>query len=255
MTFFLGTHEVSWLWRTSVPLFVSRRRLVRRKTPLRKAIAPWALDSGAFTELTMYGKWRLDPEQYADEVQRWSEEAGPPLFVAPMDWCCEPFMLDKTGKTVLEHQERTVQSYLDLTALAPGVPWCPVLQGWEITDYVDHAAMYERAGIDLGSMPRVGVGSVCRRQGTWQAVELFADLRHLKLRLHGFGLKIGFLKQVFRCGLESFDSLAWSLRARKRGVPLDGCKHASCANCMKFALMWRDQVMSVGKLHGQPEVV
>jgi hypothetical protein len=41
--------------------------------------------------------------------------------------------------------------------------------------------------------------------------------------------------------------------ARLRKAP--GCDHATCANCMKFALMWRDQVISVGKLHGQPEVV
>jgi hypothetical protein len=252
MQFYLGTHETSWLKRVSVPLFISRRRLARLRKGPPRAIGRWGLDSGGFSELAMYGRWQTSPGLYAEEAQRYMAECGGLDFAAIQDWMCEPFMLEKTGKTVLEHQERTVQSYLDLKALAPGVPWCPVLQGWEIPDYVDHAAMYERAGVDLGSMPRVGVGSVCRRQGTWQAVELFADLRHLKLRLHGFGLKIGFLKQVFRCGLESFDSLAWSFRARRRGAPLEGCKHASCANCMRYALVWRDQVMSVGKLHGQP---
>ncbi len=32
MKFWLGTHEVSWLGRTDVPLFISRRRLARQKT-------------------------------------------------------------------------------------------------------------------------------------------------------------------------------------------------------------------------------
>lgn len=250
MEFYLGTHETSWLSRISVPLFISRRRLSRRKA-LPKAVGRWALDSGGFSELALFGEWRTSPGQYAEEVERYRGEIGQLDFAVIQDWMCESFMLDRTGKTVMEHQERSVQSYCDLKALAPSAPWCPVLQGWDISDYLDHAAMYERAGVDLGSLSRVGVGSVCRRQAKWQAVDLFADLRFLKLRLHGFGLKIGFLKHVFRCGLESFDSLAWSYRARRRGAPLEGCSHKSCSNCLRFALQWREDVCRIGKRQGQ----
>lgn len=134
---------------------------MRRSLPV--ALGNWGLDSGGFSELSMYGEWRTSPGQYAGEAQRYREQIGGMDFAAIQDWMCEPFILAKTGKTVLEHQERSVQSYLDLKALAPELPWVPVLQGWKIPDYLDHAAIYQRAGVDLGSLPRVGVGSVCRR--------------------------------------------------------------------------------------------
>ena len=46
-----------------MPLFVSHRRLAGRRT-LPRAIAPWALDSGAFSELSLYGEWRTTAGQY-----------------------------------------------------------------------------------------------------------------------------------------------------------------------------------------------
>lgn len=226
---------------------------MRRSLPV--ALGNWGLDSGGFSELSMYGEWRTSPGQYAGEAQRYREQIGGMDFAAIQDWMCEPFILAKTGKTVLEHQERSVQSYLDLKALAPELPWVPVLQGWKIPDYLDHAAIYQRAGVDLGSLPRVGVGSVCRRQAQQQAVDLFAELRFLKLKLHGFGLKVGFLKHVFRCGLESFDSMAWSFRARRARYVMEGCTHKSCSNCMRFALAWRDEVCSIRKRAGQPLLI
>jgi hypothetical protein len=241
--FYLGTHEPAWLTRTTVPLFVSRRRLARRKS-LPRAVGRWALDSGGFTELAMYGKWQTEPGRYADEAQAWRESIGGLDFAAVQDWMCEPFMLARTGKTVAEHQALTIASYLDLLALAPSVPWCPVLQGYKIDEYLHHVEQYQAAGINLAALPRVGVGSVCRRQASFEAVELFAALRPVGANLHGFGLKGGFIKRCFGHGLASCDSLAWSYRARRRGSPLDGCTHKSCANCLRFAMMWRESTIS-----------
>ncbi|WP_422923118.1 DUF7221 family queuine tRNA-ribosyltransferase-like protein [Singulisphaera sp. PoT] len=45
MLFYLGTHETHWLNIARVPLFISRRRLARRKA-LPVAAERWALDSG-----------------------------------------------------------------------------------------------------------------------------------------------------------------------------------------------------------------
>lgn len=47
--FYLGTHLDGWLNPVGVPLFVSHRRLSRRKT-LPKARMGWALESGGFSE-------------------------------------------------------------------------------------------------------------------------------------------------------------------------------------------------------------
>jgi hypothetical protein len=245
VTFYLGTHEPSWLTRTEIPLFVSRRRLCRQKS-LPPARGPWALDSGGFSELSMFGGWRTGPEQYADEAMRYQREIGRLDFAAVQDWMCEPSMLERTGLSIGEHQARTIRSYLDLRRLAPGVPWAPVLQGWAVADYLDHADQYRSAGIDLRYAPRVGVGSVCRRQASYQAFELFSALKPLGLRLHGFGLKQGFLRHAFSAGLESFDSMAWSYRARRRGSPIEGCTHSTCANCMRYAIRWREALVSLG---------
>src|SRR4051794_28320168 len=73
--FFLGCAIPAWLGRTSIPLFVSRARLAGLKK-LPRALGPWALDSGAFTMLDQHGRWTVGPEQYADEVQHWSDVIG-----------------------------------------------------------------------------------------------------------------------------------------------------------------------------------
>lgn len=52
-----------------------------------------------------------------------------PEFVAPMDYMCEPAIIERTGLGIAEHCYRTVQNYLDLRQLAPSLPIIPVLQG------------------------------------------------------------------------------------------------------------------------------
>jgi hypothetical protein len=56
--FYLGTHQVDHLERAGVPLFVSHRRLASRKA-LPRAIAEYAVDSGAYTELLLHGRWTV----------------------------------------------------------------------------------------------------------------------------------------------------------------------------------------------------
>ncbi len=263
MIFYLGTHEPSWLTRTAQPLFISRRRLARR-VALPRALGRWALDSGGFTELQKFGRWETSARVYADEARRWMTEVGGLDFAAVQDWMCEPAIIQGgtfgrlrfagTRLSVREHQNRTIASYLELRALAPDVPWAPVLQGWIPADYVFHAFLYESAGIDLATAPRVGVGSVCRRQATQEAADILRALRPLGLTLHGFGLKAGFLKLAFAHNLTSCDSMAWSLRARMRGGALDGCAHASCANCYRFALRWCDDMLRLGRRPQQPSL-
>lgn len=238
--FFLGTHEVSWLAKAGVPLFVSHRRLAPRKT-LPKAIAPWALDSGGFSELSLFGEWRTSVPQYLDAVARYQTDIGSLVWAAPMDWMCEPWIIDKTGLSVREHQERTVQNYLDLIegwGLANNPPFIPVLQGWKVDDYLACLDLYYSAGV---GGPLFGVGSVCRRQSTLEIEVIMSTLKAPRtINLHGFGVKRKGLERYAR-HLASADSLAWSYNARMN-PPLPGCTHKSCANCMRFALLWRAKV-------------
>ncbi|MBK9181460.1 MAG: hypothetical protein IPM45_18265 [Acidimicrobiales bacterium] len=234
--FFLGVHEPAWVARTPVPLFVSARRLRRRKR-LPAAAGTWALDSGGFTELSRYGTWRTDAMTYSTEVRRWSAGVGKMAWAAAQDWMCEPAILAKTGFTVAEHQRQTVANYLLLRQLAPDLPWLPVVQGWSIADYLRCVDLYGERGVDLRTLPLVGLGSVCRRQDTAEVAEIVHALHSLGLRLHGFGVKAGGLRRAGRW-LVSADSMAWSFAAR-RSPPLPGCRHATCANCLRYALRWR----------------
>jgi hypothetical protein len=75
MTFWLGTHRPNWLGLTDVPLFVSRRTLAPRRT-FPRARGVWALDSGGFSELSLFGEWQTSPRQYVAEVRRFRDELG-----------------------------------------------------------------------------------------------------------------------------------------------------------------------------------
>jgi hypothetical protein len=343
--FYLGTHQPHWLWTVNVPLFVSRRTLQEVKT-LRRALAPWALDSGGFTELQLYGRWTLSAADYVALVRRFHDAIGNLQWAAPQDWMCEPQVIaglvearklpdcpeckdakrtrsrdDKrtpkmrtlrleaderpvfhcavcqhemigkapqihvgrwlewaanagsvmapslakaqslgmdavvvfhgTGLSVEEHQRRTIDNLLELRRLAPDIQWTPVLQGWTIGDYWRHEEQYAEHGIDLRAEPIVGVGSVCRRQGTNTAETIFRSLAASGLRLHGFGVKIEGLAK-FADVLASADSLAWS-KAARISDPLPGHDkpgpgrprgHINCANCLEYALMWRANVLA-----------
>ncbi|WP_033222224.1 DUF7221 family queuine tRNA-ribosyltransferase-like protein [Kitasatospora phosalacinea] len=241
MRFFLGTHQPDWLARTSVPLFVSYRRLANRKT-LPRAIGPWALDSGGFTELSMHGEWRTAPGAYLTAVRRYADEIGNLAWAAPMDWMCEPWIVQNTGLSVAEHQRRTVANFQQLRDAAPNLPIVPVLQGWSLDDYQHCADLYDKAGIDLTSEPLVGLGSVCRRQATTEAALIVTTLAARGLRLHGFGFKMHGLR-IAGHHLASADSLAWSYEARHK-PPMPGHTHKNCANCRPYALAWRTRVLA-----------
>lgn len=241
--FYLGTHHPHWLKFVAVPLFVSRRALVRMKT-MPRAIGSWALDSGGFTELSLHGRWTLSPAMYVAEARRFRSEIGAFDFAAPQDWMCEPVMLKRTGLTVQDHQRLTIENLLELRELAPDVPWMPVLQGWGVGDYMRHVEAYDRAGVDLAREKIVGVGTVCRRQNTATAAIIMTSLAAEGLALHAFGFKIQGLA-VCSAELASADSLAWSYSAR-RNPPLPGhdARHKNCANCPEYALLWREQALA-----------
>ncbi len=173
---------------------------------------------------------------------------------------CENHILQITGLTVAEHQKRTVQSYLYLREHAPEIPWCPVVQGWTADDYRRCIEVYDKHGVNLERLPIVGVGSVCRRQGTAQAVGILRAVIHEipKAKLHGFGFKTQGLMLAHRL-LASADSMAWSVQARRGPVCLPGHEypslensgeqfprkkgHQKCSSCIEFAIRWRNSML------------
>jgi hypothetical protein len=231
--FLLGTHRPHWLYpgkrqrRPAGPLFVSARQLSHaRRTPYPRADTRYAVDSGGFTEIRQHGGWVTTAEAYARQVTALADQTGTLAWAAAQDWMVEPDALAATGLTVEDHQRLTVERFLELRRIAPWVRWLPVLQGQTLAHYVDHAEQYRAAGVDLRTVERVGVGSICRRQRTDEIVEVLAELRGRGLRLHGFGVKTAGLR---RCAglLASADSLAWSFAARRQRTGGANDQHAA----------------------------
>jgi hypothetical protein len=94
----------------------------------------------------------------------------------------------------------------------------PVLQGYDVSDYLAHLRDY---GDRLREGMWIGVGSVCKRNAKIEAVEAVVGSIHRArpdLRLHGFGVKLTALESsVVRESLYSADSMAWSKAAREEG--------------------------------------
>lgn len=250
--FYLGVHRGRWLEDHrfhGVPLFLTYNLLSqyrRHGDAFPKGIATdWALDSGAYTEITTYGEWRDDPDTFGGRVYRFLGDVGrPPDFVAPQDWPCEPAALAASGLTVRDHQELTIDSYLWCIREFPHAPWMPVIQGWTVPQYLDHMEMYRAAGVDLAAEPRVGLGSVCRRDSTAAIAAVVHALWSRGIRLHGFGVKRDGLAAVGHM-LASADSMAWSATARRSRIKLPACTHPGpCNNCPDYALTWRRDTLA-----------
>ncbi|WP_309115989.1 hypothetical protein [Saccharothrix sp.] len=234
-----------------MPLFISYSTLSKYKhggDHFPKGLTLWAGDSGAYSELDEHGEWTVDQDVYGGAVYRFMEDIGtPPMFFSPQDWMCEPHILAKTGLTVRDHQEYTIDSVVYLRREFPHAPWIPVLQGWTMQDYLHHLEMYRLAGFDLAAEPLVGLGSVCRRQSTSEIGAIVTMLHSRGLRLHGFGVKLKGLEKYGHM-LTSADSLAWSYDARKGGIKLVECAVENahigpCNNCFRYAMQYRDKVL------------
>lgn len=196
---------------------VSANALRTRKSDF--LVCDWILDSGAFTEVAKHGRYRHGVEEYWLQIKRWSL-CGNLLIAVAQDWMCEPFVLERTGLTVSEHQQLTIERYDQLLQFKPPVPIMPVLQGYQVADYLQHLQDY---GDRLQPDQWVGVGSVCRRNGKPDEIaDLLKSIKLIRpdLRLHGFGLKVLALESAeVRSLLYSCDSMAWSYPRRFQPSP------------------------------------
>lgn len=215
MRFFTGLHQPSDAMHFD-SAFISVNRLRSRKGPF--VVGDWIMDSGAFTEISTHGRYRYSVKNYAEQIKRWSNN-GNLLASVAQDWMCEPWIIEKTGLNVDQHQKLTVQRYDELMACdTGGVYILPVLQGYAPEDYVRHIDMY---GNRLAHGSWVGVGSICKRNGDpRQIAAVLMTIKNARpdLKLHGFGLKTTALASPFiRSMLETADSMAWSFHARING--------------------------------------
>jgi hypothetical protein len=214
--FFVGLHQPADAWRFPRAC-ISIRRLWGRRKPLR--CGEVMIDSGAFSELALHGRYRTSVEEYARELRRLHDEGVANIRAAvAQDFMCEGVMLAKTGLSVAEHQRLTIERYDALLACSLPVPIMPVLQGYTLDEYPRHIAAY---GDRLSPGMWVGVGSVCKRNGSPERVlEVLLAINRIRpdLLLHGFGLKATALAHPgIRELIHSADSMAWCYAAWREG--------------------------------------
>lgn len=228
MMFFTGIHQPSDAGQVPAA-FISAHRIAKRKSgfPARR----WVLESGAFRTIELHGGYPEPVESYAALIRRF---AGNGRFLAAVsqDYMCEPFMLEKTGLTIADHQRLTIERYDALLACdTGGIYIMPVLQGYAPSDYVSHIRQY---GDRLKPRMWVGVGSVCKRNANPASilmVLLAIKKERPDLRLHAFGIKTTALAwQIVRDLLFSCDSMSWSFAAR-----FEGRNRNSATEAVRFA--------------------
>jgi hypothetical protein len=226
----------------------SLRRLKDRQSPAPFAGHDWMMDSGAFSEITINGKYTFTVNEYLHYV----EMHNPGLFFN-MDYMCEPFVLEKTGGTVKEHQQKSIDNQIKIMDhiheynIKGDFAGC--IQGWKINEYLEHIDMLKAHGLIT---PRMGIGSICRRDKTEDIVKIIETVKHElpNVKLHGFGVKLKVYEYpaAHEC-LYSADSSAWSYDGRREETKQCGdCIHPgakNCANCHVHMLKWYNRIIRV----------
>lgn len=170
-------------------------------------------DSGGYSVFADHGY-----TDYPDSLSAyldWVDEQDAAAF-ATRDYPCERAARDATGGSVADHQRWTTQNALACldAADARGLTASPVpvVQGWAVSDYLDHVDALADHGI-LSAVDTIGIGSVCRRGEADRIRRIIAavtDAIPSGLGVHAFGVKRDILRDAAtRDRLTSVDSCAW----------------------------------------------
>jgi hypothetical protein len=218
------------------------------------------LDSGAFTQVTNYGDFIQSPADYVRLAVRF-QDAGMLACIVSQDYMCEPSViaeLQAQGRqaSVRIHQRKSVDRYVQIVdeGIKQGLkaPVMPVLQGWEVEDYVDHYHIYRRmlkeiahsrpwkdrfgntirnehglwkhpfSKYPLVNRPWVGIGSTCKRNTNPEFVSQILDavipLLPSNAKIHLFGFKkTGLAQANIKDRIYSADSFAYDFADRMAG--------------------------------------
>lgn len=175
------------------------------------------LDSGAFGSAFWDGGYTYSCANYLNLV-----EHVQPDWWATMDYPCEPHIRYggyPSGVMPIEAKLRlTVENTAYLAESGIG-GFVPVIQGWEIADYLHCVDLLERANL---LRPVMGVGSICRRGSQANVVAILRALRARlpDVRFHAFGAKLAtctYANGEALNYLHSLDTAAWQYKRQADG--------------------------------------
>lgn len=255
--YFVGTDRLTRAYKRNA--MISANALVRneggklryRQDPM--VVNRWMMDSGAFSQINLYGDFIMSPEEYIKLACKFQYN-GRLACVVTQDYMCEPDVIKKLNETgnrasVRIHQKKTVERYIKLVDLAKKyhlqVPVMPVLQGWEVDDYWDHYCMYKSAFMAGSGRMRwnpewIGIGSTCKRNKNpeivteildsleyqirgyfaqpWMNFQACAGIDYNKTKVHLFGFKkTGLKNSRIKDRIYSADSFAYDFDDKMKG--------------------------------------
>lgn len=192
----------------------SFKQLRRRKKELPRPLGKFLIDSAGFTELKDHGRYTFTIQEYLDCIRRFK-----PDYFVNMDWMCEPAIIQKTGKSIWYHINATIENYYNMVQKLSEVEikqCIPVIQGWEIKDYLYCIERYEKNGLIT---PYMGVGSVCRRGSAREIAKILSIIKGElpNVNLHGFGVKKSVIDLLPSNILYSIDSAAYMFAQKYNG--------------------------------------
>lgn len=195
----------------------------RRGAKFKKSFGFRFLDCGGFTMLNKHGEYPFSVVNYANLIAR----LGPDYY-ATMDYPCEPeisrsLSLEK-NKERIEATVKNAEALAEWECQIPG-KMVPVIQGYELDEYLYCLRLYEEADLIRDYM---AVGSMCRRISDEQLGKLIPGLYYAanKLgcyKLHFFGLKLSRSLEIYadmiysRDSAVAMDSYDKEIRARRGG--------------------------------------
>lgn len=185
-----------------------RKRFKIRRPPADH-ITSIAIDSGGFTAAQKWGKYPWTPQQYTDFIRETARDVTLD-FCAVMDYACEREVNRITYHTNRQRIKATIRNETALKALAPDLPWLPVLQGNTIEERSIDINL--RAKIGLLPTTFAGIGSICGRTPSQaqQAIRFYTQ--HLPgVKFHPFGIHIQALDadDVYWL-IKSWDTYSWN---------------------------------------------
>jgi len=191
------------------------------------------LDSGAFGSAFWDGGYTYEPDDYLAVVERVKPE-----WWATMDYPCEPNIL----KDISTHQriEKTIENTIILSAV-PFKGLLPVIQGWQIEDYLYCVERMEKEGL---IQPVMGIGSICRRGKQEPIVAIARELskRLPSVKFHAFGVKVSTLSynngEILNY-LDSLDTAAWQFNEKDE---LGGWKPRNYQEISRRLVGYRDKL-------------
>lgn len=196
------------------------------------------LDSGAFGSAFWDGGYTYGTDDYLDIVARLR-----PAWWVTMDYPCEPNILK--DMPVRQRIDRTVDNTATLST-APFSGFLPVIQGWQIKDFLYCVDRMEQADLIREVM---GIGSICRRGKQEPIVAIIRELskRLPGIKFHAFGVKVSTLSynngEILNY-LDSLDTAAWQFNEKDE---LGGWRPRTCEDLSRRLIGYK------AKLEGRIE--